>query len=382
MIKKILATPAGAKHLRQSAASAGRPYTIDSDRRFSFDPSRFFSNAIVAIELDNPDLLEWAIEVGSLDPNGCHDCGLVLGEEPDSALEEPGEVIRRNLLFQCILARSKECFEYLLARDDVDPNAQAHARADSDRRYNVLSASIFSCIGRRKDVTHFLRRLVEHPATDVNRPSSDDEATPLQNWAHAFSSVPLLDNPDLELDLDVALEAPLRILKCLLEGGAKVHGDSTTLGPTPFDIVVRNTVSGSLESQARHYLALDVIGYRCGCGLVTYFLDHGNSAAIVRMHGMATSALGRWPTGHVLLRFCVTFFDLSSFLFRVITLPAFVIKRRLNDFIFMDLLHFTVIFWVIIMLICPSIVYVRRILVLFTCATLLSVDMIGSVELP
>jgi len=53
MIKAVLATPAGAKHLRQSAAAAGRPYKLDSDGRFSFDPSRFFANATVAIESTN-----------------------------------------------------------------------------------------------------------------------------------------------------------------------------------------------------------------------------------------------------------------------------------------------------------------------------------------
>ena len=315
--KVILNTPAGAKFLRQSAdagAAGMGPYELDSNDGHSFNVFAFRSPAF-AIALDNPELLEWSMEVGSIDPNGCHDAGLVAGTEVDDATPF-------NLLYMCIESGSKECFEWLLARDDVDPNVQAYH--DANHWHSVVSLCILCAYsGLFGDVAYFLRRLIEHPATDINRASPDGGPTPLQHWATAFAAH--VDNPDL----DVTSEGALRILDRLLEGGAKADGDANTVGPTPFRIVGREAMSGSPEYRARHLLALDLME---GGGIVSCLLLLGNGTSSVgRMHRMVASGLK--------LGLPSTFISLLFELVRLITFPPFVIKRGLRDFV--DLLRLT-----------------------------------------
>jgi len=251
------------------------------------------------------------VEVVSLDPNGLHDYGLIVGEVVGVIVGE-----EFSLLFQCVQCGSKECFEWLLTRDDVDINARAFVLPNSDRWYSALSASI-ACFS---DVTYFLRRLLEHPAIDVNRPDEGGNGpTALQDWAYVHG---------LEGD---RLYRSLRALSLLLEGGGKVHGDANTLGPTPFRIIRNNTSLGSPEIRARHLLALDLMR---GGGVVWCFLLLGNgTSAVGRMHGMVTSALN--------LGLPLTCIEFLLELVRVISFPLFVIKRELNDF--MDLLSLAVV---------------------------------------
>ena len=307
-IKAVLATPAGAKFLRQSAASVGRPYALDSDGRINFDPSRAFANVSFAIALDNYELLEWAMEVGSLDPNGYHDEYLLADDEVDDGQEE-------HLLYMSICYGSTECFDWLLAREDVDHNASAFVRPGSDRWYSIVSACIICAyIGYDGDVTYFLRRLIKHTA-DINVPSTSIGQTPFQLWAVLFASY-------VDIGDAVTLEGALRILNCLLEGGAKCRrsGILPDATPAPFDMVLGGTISGSLEHRARHLLALDLIR---GGGVVSCLLLLGKgTSAVDRMHGMVASALK--------LGLPSIFIDFLFELVRVITIPPFVVKRWLT----------------------------------------------------
>ena len=335
-IKTVLATPAGAKFLRQSAASAGCPYALDSDGRVIFVPSRAFGNVCFAIAFDNCDLLEWAMEVGSLDPNGCHDCGVIGDEVYDG---QAGQA--QHLLYMSICCGSTECFDWLLAREDVDPNASAYV--DPDHWYSVVSACILCAYsGYFGDVAYFLRRLIEHTAADINEPSTSIGRTPLQVWAVAFSSS--FEPPVVQGRVGWTLEGTLRILNCLLEGGAKCRR-SDNLGPdatpSPFKIVRGGTISGSLEHRARHLLALDLMR---GGGVVWYFLLFGKGTSVVdRMHGMVASALK--------LGVPSSFIEFLFDLVRIITFPPFVIKRGLNDFM-VDLVRLTVALVIYYTLIC------------------------------
>ena len=323
MVKAVLATPAGAKFLRQSAASVGRPYALDSDGRINFDPSRAFGNVSFAIAFDNCDLLEWAMEVGSLDLNTCHD-GRLFGDEVDDG--QAGQA--QHLLYMSICCGSTECFDWLLAREDVDPNASAYV--DPDHWYSVVSACILCAYsGYYGDVTYFLRRLIEHTAVDINEPSTRIGRTPLQVWAVAFSSSidpPVAFTSSIDQGLvGWTLEGALRILDRLLEGGAKCRR-SDNLGPdgtpSPLNIVQGGTISGSLEHRARHLLAFDLMK---GGGVVWYFLLLGKGpSAVDRMHGMVVSAL-KLGLPSIFIAFL---FELV----RIITFPPFVIKRGLNDF--------------------------------------------------
>ena len=302
-IKAVLATPAGAKFLRQSAASVGRPYALGSDGRVNFDPSRAFANVSFAIALDNCELLDWAMEVGSLDPNGYHDEYLLAGDEVD-------DDYAKHLLYMSICYGSTECFDWLLAREDVNPNAPAYVRPGSDRWYSIVSACILCAYtGYFGDVMYFLRRLIKHTA-DINVPSTSTGRTPLQVWANAFASY-------VDIGDAVTLEGALRILKCLLEGGAKCSGILPDATPSPLITVLGETITGSLEHRARHLLALDLMR---GGGVVWCFLLLGKgTSAVDRMHGMVASALK--------LGLPSIFIEFLFELVRVITFPPFVIKR-------------------------------------------------------
>ena len=316
-IKVFLNTPTGAKFLRRSAGSSGmRPYTIDSDGRRSFDPSRFFANATVAIHLRNTDLLEWAMEVGSLDPNGYHDYSLVVREGTDDARD------MNSLLYQCIKAGSIECFDWLLARDDVDPNAKAYA--PTDRSLSIISAC--TRISFSHSFFHgecFLRRLLEHSATDVNGPSSANGCTPLSVWEDFFYT-----SDDLEGN---RLEGSLRILALLLDAGANVHGRSNDI-PTPYATVKKYTMTGSPELRARYLLAFDIMR---GGGCLRCLWP---AISVERTYGMVKSAME--------LGLPVVFlFELV----RVITFVPFAILRAYR--FFCRVLRFC---WILCRMICST----------------------------
>ena len=304
-INMFLHTPTGAKLLRESAGSAMvRPYTRELDGG-RFNPSHAFGNAAFAIAVDNPDLLKWAMEVGSLDPNGFYDDGLIVGEEGG---------IARHLLFRCILVGSTECFEWLLSNCDVDVNA----RADSGELYCVLGACIIyffdSLLGNG---AYFLRRLLDHPAADANRPlaMAGAELTPLRIWTGLFAE------GDFPSD---RLEDSLRILNCLIEGGANVHFEPND-GTTPHALVKQNARSGGPEHQARHLLALELMGG--GGDAISYLLEHGNSADVALVRGAVTSALK--------LRLHPSCVDVKIFAGLVWANSFFPsgVQRRLNNFI-------------------------------------------------